>query len=207
MATQSPVLFVSNHSSYLDIPVLGALIPASFVAKAEVADWPLFGILAKLQNTVFIARRQVDAVAHCDALSARLARHRNIILFPEGTSTDGQRVVHFKSSLFNVANEAGGDGPNITVQPVSVTCIGFCNFPATRIERSRYAWYGDMAMPKHLWKIFQQGSFTIEVMFHPPVMPADFPDRKALATYCQKRVALGVEAGISGNDINALAHK
>jgi len=118
MPVTGPVLFVCNHTSYLDIPVLGALIPASFVAKAEVASWPLFGFMAKLQNTVFIERRQTRAISQRDQLTRYLADGRNLILFPEGTSTDGRYVLPFKSSLFGAIETAAKD-IDVIIQPVS----------------------------------------------------------------------------------------
>src|SRR5262249_5248396 len=123
MATGAPVLFVSNHASYLDIPVLGSLIPASFVAKSEVARWPLFGVMAKLQRTVFIERRAERAGEHRDDLQKRLLEGGSVILFPEGTSSEGLTALPFKSSLF-AAVENAGPSSNILVQPVSITCTG-----------------------------------------------------------------------------------
>src|ERR1700722_15146021 len=97
MAPTQPILFVANHTSYLDILVLNALIPAAFVAKAEVAGWPLIGLLAKLQHTVFIERRASRAGDQRDILARHLEKGQSLILFPEGTSSDGINVLPFKS--------------------------------------------------------------------------------------------------------------
>ena len=105
-----PTLFLSNHVSYFDITVLGALIDGSFVAKSEVAGWPLFGMLAKLQRTVFVVRRQGQAGAQRDAVAERLTRGENLIVFPEGTSGDGTRALPFKSSLLAAANPLSNGG-------------------------------------------------------------------------------------------------
>jgi 1-acyl-sn-glycerol-3-phosphate acyltransferase len=103
LSRKRPTLFAANHVSYLDIAVLGALVRGSFVAKSEVRDWPLFGLLAKLQSTVFVERRVRRAMRHRDEMAERLAAGRNLILFPEGTSSDGNRVLPFKSALLSVA--------------------------------------------------------------------------------------------------------
>ena len=192
-----PTLFVSNHISYLDIPVLGALIPASFVAKSEVAGWPLFGFMAKLQETVFVQRKTTRAAEQSAYLHNLLAGGRNLILFPEGTSSDGQTVLPFKSSLFSVAEYASADVP-LTVQPVTIACTGMNGLPMTRLTRPFYAWYGDMILVPHLWTVFRVGHFTLDVLFHPPVAARDFPNRKALAAWCQQQVARGLEQCITG---------
>src|SRR5262249_22840014 len=119
--TMRPVLFAANHVSYIDISVLGSLIPGSFVAKTEVAGWPLFGLLAKLQRSVFVDRRVRTTAHQRDAITERLAHREALILFPEGTSGDGNRVLPFKSALFSVASQRLDEAGPIIVQPVSVT--------------------------------------------------------------------------------------
>lgn len=198
MATGSPVLFVSNHSSYLDITVLGALITGSFVAKSEVSGWPLFGFLAKLQRTVFIERRvRSDAGRQRDELSARLQAGDSLILFPEGTSSDGNRTLPFKTALFAVASQRI-DGRPLVVQPVSVTATRLDGIPLGFGFRPFYAWYGDMDLAPHLWQAFTIGKMTIEVEFHPPVTVEGFSSRKALAEHCHAAVSAGVERAVSG---------
>jgi len=200
MASTSPVLFVANHSSYLDIPVLGALIPAAFVAKSEVASWPLFGWLAKLQHTVFVKRHPRHAGEQRDQIKERLAGGDSLILFPEGTSTDGLRVLPFKSSLFSVTEKLP-DGQPIMIQPVSVACTELDGMPLLRDWRHFYAWYGDMTFLGHLWDVFAFGRYTVDVVFHQPVDPGSFADRKALAAYCQEQVARGIERCLAGRGI------
>ena len=101
-----PTLFVSNHVTYFDIPVLGSILPVSFVAKVEVAQWPGYGLLAKLQRTVFVDRRRHTTAKQRDSIQARLAAGDPLVLFPEGTSNDGNRILPFRSALLSVA-EAG----------------------------------------------------------------------------------------------------
>lgn len=196
--TAGPVLFVANHSSYLDIPVLGSLIPAAFVAKEEVAHWPLLGWLAKLQKTVFIERKAARTQENGDDLRARLASGQSLILFPEGTSTDGRSVLPFKSGLFEIALEKLPEGRPVVVQPVSITCTGLDGLPITRSFRPYYAWFGDMTLAGHLWNVFKFGRFTVDVIFHTAVTPENFANRKTLAQYCHDQVAQGIEQLLSG---------
>lgn len=198
MARDHPVLFVSNHSSYLDIVVLGSVITGSFVAKSEVAGWPFFGVLAKLQRTVFVERKARGGVERQrDDLRARLAAGDNLILFPEGTSSDGNRTLPFKTALFAVAAMRIGERP-LTVQPVSVTATRLDGIPMGLAHRPLYAWYGDMDLAPHLWQAFRCGRVTVEVEFHPPATIEGFSSRKALADHCWHAVAGGVARAISG---------
>ena len=129
-----PCLYVCNHTSYLDIPVLGALIRGSFVAKSEVGTWPFFGLLARLQRTVFVDRRRTRIGQHMDAVSERLEAGDQLILFPEGTTGDGNRILPFKSALFASAQNQV-KGREVTVQPVSVSYTRFSNLPMDREMR------------------------------------------------------------------------
>jgi 1-acyl-sn-glycerol-3-phosphate acyltransferase len=167
-----PVLFVANHASYLDITVLGSLIAGSFVSKAEVADWPFFGLLAKLQRTVFIDRRSSKAAHHRDEIGARLESGDDLILFPEGTSSDGNRVLPFKSALFSVA-ERRVRGRPITVQPVSVAYSHIDGIPLGREWRPQVAWYGGMDIGPHIWNLIALGKLTVQVIFHEPLDRAE----------------------------------
>jgi len=194
--TVAPTLFVSNHTSYLDVPVLGYLLSAGFVAKSEVADWPLFGFLARVQNTVFIERKSIRAADQRSQLQEYLSKKRNLILFPEGTSSDGLEVLPFKSTLFSIVDDSA-EGQNITVQPVSVTCVELDGFPLLREERAEYAWYGDLSLVPHLWGVFQHKGFTVEVTFHAPLTYTDYPNRKDLAAACQDAVTKGVKQSLA----------
>jgi len=197
ISTKRPTLFVANHTSYIDITVLGAVIDGSFVAKAEVASWPLFGWLAKLQRTVFVDRRVRSTALQRDALGKRLDAGDRLILFPEGTSNDGLRVLPFKSALFSAAEYKVGGQP-VTVQPVSVTYSRLDGMPIGRAWRPLIAWYGGMDMMPHLWTLLGLGVVTAVVEFHPAVTIAEFGSRKALSDHCYKTVAAGVAAVLSG---------
>ena len=192
-----PTLFVANHTSYVDIEILGGVIEASFVAKSEVKHWPLFGWLARLQRTVFVDRRAHSTHRQRDAIVERLKQGGRLILFPEGTSDDGTRVLPFKSALFAAVHGAHLEH-SITVQPVSVAYVTLDGMPLGRFYRPYFAWYGDMDMASHLWEMVGLGRVGVTVEFHPPVSIAEFPTRKALAEHCWRLVSAGVASAISG---------
>ncbi len=196
-STARPTLFVSNHVSYFDISVLGSLIAGSFVAKREVASWPLFGWLAKLQRSIFIARRGRQAAANRDEMRARLESNDDLILFAEGTSGDGNRVLPFKSALFSVAQLRPGGRP-LTVQPVSIAYTRLDGVPMGRYLRPFFAWYGDMELAGHIWQATGLGWATVEVEFHPVVTMEAFGSRKALCDHCHAQVAGAVAAALAG---------
>ena len=187
-----PTLFVANHVSYLDITVFGSLLPASFVAKHEVGGWPLFGWLAKLQRSVFIDRQVRSTAVQRDRIAARLAQRDALILFPEGTSGDGNRVLPFKSALFSVVDSA------VTVQPVSIAYTQLDGMPIGRLFRPLFAWYGSMTMMPHLWRVLGLGKIEIVVEFHQPTTLAECGSRKQLARYCEARIVAGMAAALSG---------
>ena len=196
LATSHPILFVANHQSYLDIPILGSAIAGSFVAKAEIATWPLFGTLAKLQRSVFIDRRPGSTARQRDALMQRLEEGDDIIIFPESTSSDGLHVLPFKSALLSVA-EYRPHGAPFTVQPVTVAYVRLDGMPLGRFYRPLVAWYGGMEVAPHLWMMLGLGAITVKVIFHQPVTLEEFGSRKALTAHCYKVVAIGLAAALA----------
>jgi 1-acyl-sn-glycerol-3-phosphate acyltransferase len=193
-AASGPTLFVANHVSYLDIVVLASLVDAGFVAKAEVAGWPLIGLLARIGRTVFVQRRATHCAAQRNALAERLRAGDSLILFAEGTSSAGARVLPFKSSLF-AAVECLPGGPSIQVQPVTIAYARLRGgLPIDHALRSLYAWYGDMELAPHLWAVLGLPGALIEVRFHAPLIAAEFGSRKALARHAERQVADGLIA-------------
>ncbi len=192
-----PTLYIINHCSYLDIGVLGSLIGGCFVAKAEVAGWPLFGWLAKLQRTVFVDRqRRAGTAGQRDEIAGRLEDGDSLILFPEGTSSDGNRILPFKSALFSVAERRVAGRP-VTVQPVTIAYVRLDGIPIGHGLRPFYAWYGDMDLGRHLWKVAGMGDCTVSVEFHPTVTIDDFGSRKALATHCREAIVRGMDRALA----------
>ena len=198
-ADRRPILFISNHSSWLDIVALSSVVPVSFIAKHEVAGWPFFGWLAKLQRTVFVERKLARTVAHRDEIQARLAAGDNLVLFPEGTSNDGNRVLPFKTAFFAVAERAPIG--SLTVQPISIAYTRLDGIPMGRRLRHLFAWYGDMDLAPHLWKVLGCGKGTVEIRFHPPAPLAELANRKALAAYCFDQVRTGVIESLTGRPL------
>jgi 1-acyl-sn-glycerol-3-phosphate acyltransferase len=193
LCRDKPVLFVANHASYLDIIVIGALVKAAFVAKKEVGQWPGIGLMAKLGRTVFIERRPRRSKDQKDQMMGRLmAEGESLILFPEGTSNDGNRVLPFKSALLSVAEARLPDGRPLPVQPISVAYTRLGGLPMGRGWRPYFAWYGDMELASHLWTVLGLGRLTVEVTFHPAITLEQFGSRKALADHCYEVIRHGV---------------
>ncbi|MEN8891898.1 lysophospholipid acyltransferase family protein [Planktotalea arctica] len=174
---------VANHSSWLDIFSLNAVKRVYFVSKSEVAQWPGIGWLARATGTVFIARDPRKAHAQKELFEARLKAGHKLLFFPEGTSTDGLRVLPFKSTLF-AAFFAPEMRDILWVQPVSV------NYYAPDGEEARfYGWWGDMDFAPHLVKTLaakRQG--RVEVIYHTPLRVAEAQSRKSLALDCETAV-------------------
>ncbi|NIA72155.1 1-acyl-sn-glycerol-3-phosphate acyltransferase [Pelagibius litoralis] len=192
-----PTLFVANHVSYFDIEVLGALAKISFVAKAEVATWPFFSWLARLQETVFVERKVQRTADHRDEIARRLEAGDDLVLFAEGTSGDGNGILPFKSALFSVA-ERRPRGEPLVVQPVSISYTRLDGVPLGRYLRPFFAWYGDMELGPHLWHALKLGYVTVVVEFHETVTIDRFGSRKGLCDHCHATVSRGVAAALSG---------
>jgi 1-acyl-sn-glycerol-3-phosphate acyltransferase len=192
-----PTLYVCNHVSYLDIEVLGSLIPGSFVAKAEVATWPFFSTLAKAQRTIFIERRSGKTSSSRDEMMSRLNTGDNLMLFPEGTSSDGTRVLPFRSALFGVAQLRRDEQP-ITVQSVAIAYTRLDGIPLGRYWRPLFAWFGDLDLVPHLWQMVCLGETEAVVTFFPPVDIDKLGDRKKLCEYCFRQVSSAVQAANTG---------
>lgn len=198
-AVGGPVLFASNHISYLDITVLGAIAELAFVAKSDIARWPLFGWLAKLQRTVFVERRAAGVGRERDAIAKRLDEGGRLVLFPEGTTGDGNRTKRFKSALFAVAERAPGETP-VTVQPVTLAWTRLDGMPLGRVLRPAVAWYGNMDLAPHLWAVAGLGRIEVEVLFHEPVTLAQLGSRKALAHHCEFVISRSLTEALAGRD-------
>jgi len=194
---EAPTLFVANHASYADMEIFGSLIPGSFIAKTEVGAWPLFGLLARLQRSVFVDRRVRSSAEQRDSLTGRLQAGDNLILFPEGTSNDSLHVRPFKSALFAAA-EVKIDGRPLAVQPVSVAYTKINGMPMGRDMRPFFAWYGDMELVGHLWTMVGFGTVDVVVQFYPPVTIDMLGSRKKLAEHCWRVITEGVSAANAG---------
>ncbi|MEP2642835.1 lysophospholipid acyltransferase family protein [Roseobacter sp.] len=178
---------VANHSSWLDIFVLNASKRVYFVSKSEVAGWPGIGWLARATGTVFIRRTRTQAAAQAAVFRTRLRAGHRLLFFPEGTSSDGGRVLPFKTTLF-AAFFAEGLRETLEVQPVTVVY----HAPAHADPRV-YGWWGDMDFGSHLLAtLANTRRGRVQVIYHPPLKVAAFDNRKALAAACEARVREGV---------------
>ena len=181
---------VANHTSWLDIFALNAAKRIYFVSKSEVAGWPGIGWLARATGTVFINRSRAEAGNQTEVFRARLMAGHKLLFFPEGTSTDGQQVLPFKTTLFEAFFDPGLRD-TIAVQPVSV----ICHAPPGADTRF-YGWWGDMSFGSHFVKtLAAQRQGSVEVVYHDVLPVANFTGRKALARTCEDMVRAGHARG------------
>lgn len=196
----APVLLVSNHVSWLDIPVISAVAPVSFIAKREVGTWPFVSWLAKLQRSIFIDRTQrADIPKVAARMRARLMQGDTLVLFAEGTSSDGNRVLPFKSSLMAIVAAGGGSatGQDSVASPPQVQTLSLVythihGVPLSRADRNLIGWYGDMEMGGHAWSLLKAGPIDVAIKISDPVNLDDFADRKALTRHAEALVRANV---------------
>lgn len=203
VATDRPVLLVSNHCSWLDIPVISAVAPVSFIAKREVSSWPLVSALARLQRTVFVDReRRTSVGGTADEMSRRLAAGDTLVLFAEGTSSDGLRVLPFRSALFgavmpskmpaHTSSDTDGCDRRVAVQTLSIAYTHVHGVPLGRAERPLIGWFGDMDMASHAWALLRAGPLDVGIKLGPPIALETFADRKALTRFTETEVRAGL---------------
>lgn len=198
-APDFPLLILSNHASWLDIVVITALTPAVFVAKKEVARWPVFGWLAKLQRTVFIDReRRHRTGAATQEIAERLLGGDAVVLFAEGTSSDGNHVLPFRSALIGAVHHAIGSSTRhdrVTVQPLSLAYTGLSGLPLGRADRNRIAWYGDLDLVPHLVRVCAAGAVDVVASWGEPVAYDMSADRKDITRTAERAVRVMTARG------------
>lgn len=208
------VVFASNHSSWLDILALGGVLEGCFIAKEEVGRWPAISTVARLGRTVFVSRRAANTGRESSAMRDRLGAGDNLILFPEGTSSDGSRVLPFRSVFFSVAEARTGEarpGPQSLarpplIQPVSIVYDQLGGLPVGRASRPVFAWYGDMDLASHFWRLAQHSGLRATVLLHAPVDPAAYASRKALSQAVWQTVAEGAAALRQNRPVRPASH-
>jgi len=191
-----PTLVLANHVSWLDIAVIGAVAPVSFIAKAEIADWPIFGMFAALQRSVFIDRARRSHTAEVNrTVARRLARGDLIVLFAEGTTGDGNRVLPFRSSLVGAARAALTDQKldRIHLKPLGLAYVRRNGLPVTRRERPAIAWYGAMELAPHLAAFVREGPLDVEVTWGEPIPFDAATDRKQATAWAEMAVRRAVK--------------
>ncbi len=199
-AAGRPLLLLSNHCSWLDICVVGSLFPLFFVAKSEVATWPVIGLLAKLQRTVFVDRARRSATGKVNReIAERLGAGDPVVLFAEGTSSDGNRVLPFRSALVGAVREAFDGERHVLVQPMSVAYVRLQGLPMGRSHRHVAAWTGDLELAPHLLEVLRQGALDVEVRFGTARMLDGDADRKQVTRECEQEVRRLMTDAISGH--------
>jgi 1-acyl-sn-glycerol-3-phosphate acyltransferase len=187
-----PLLIVANHSSWLDISIITSLAPVVFVAKAEIARWPFFGLLARLQRTVFVERNRKHKTAEVNAqIAQRLAEGDPVLLFGEGTAGDGNRVLPFRTALIGAARDAiasAGHVSQVWIQPLSIAYVSQQGIALGRHLRPRAAWYGKMKLTEHIGKIVRTGAIDVSVTWGEPIAYDGAIDRKVLARQLESAV-------------------
>jgi 1-acyl-sn-glycerol-3-phosphate acyltransferase len=179
-------LVVSNHLSYIDILVLSAAMPCFFVAKVEIGGWPFFGRAARTGGTIFVDRSSLaSAMTVAEQMTERLMLPIPIpvLLFPEGTSTDGSSVLRFHSRLIDPATSLGA--------PITTACVRY--FFEDGTPEIELCWYGDETFTNHLWKVLGVAGFHAEVRFGEPRV---YSDRRAASDQTHDEITAMREQGV-----------
>ena len=179
-----PLLIVANHLSWLDIVVLGSVGPLSFVAKQEMASWPVLGWCAKLQRTIFIKREaRRSSSQQVNEIADRMTAREIIVLFPEGTTTDGNMIASFKTTLFEAAKIALIRSPVDTaaVQPVAINYNRLHGLSLGRADRPHVAWPGEIGLVENLIPLVRTGALDVTLHIGDPVIFKENADRKIIA--------------------------
>lgn len=188
--TDRQVIYISNHLSYLDIPATGCFLRGSFIAKDDIAGWPVIGFLATVQQTAFISRTSSKVKKVANALDIMIRDGKNLILFPEGTSSNGEDVLPFKSSLFSIAQPK--NMKPIAIQPFVIELLDVDGTRLTKQSRDYYAWYADMDFAPHIWEFMQTSGATIKLTFLDGMTPSPDQNRKELCQIVENQIASGL---------------
>lgn len=187
-------LFVGNHISHFDIVLLGSLLRARFIAKDDMQRWPGMRTLGSLGQTLFISRRRRDAATVAASIAAQMRADHDLLLFPEGTTSSGEQVAAFKSSLFSLFQRRGTQQPTWTLQPFTLVIQSVDGRALSDGgDRDGYAFHGDMDAGAHVQHFLRLSGAVVRVIFHAPMTIAPDVDRKALAAEVHAIVASGLQ--------------
>lgn len=201
IARERPVLFVVNHSSWLDIVALGSALPGCFVSRGDVAHWPVFSLVAKLGRTIFVSRDRSGVGRERQDMVRRLAAGDNLILFPEGTTSDGCRTLKFQSAFLAVAEGEGAP----YVQPVTLVYDRINGLPVHKQDRPVLSWYGAMDLASHFPGVAGLRSFHATLVLDPAIPPATHANRKQLAATLERRLSANAAALRQGRKVAPIA--
>ena len=197
-----PMLILSNHVSWLDIVVIGSVMPLSFIAKNEILAMPVFGFMAKLQRSIFVNRTRRAETGKANAeIAARLEEGDPIVLFAESTTSDGNRILPFRSALVGAARDSivsGSTTTHVCLQPMALAYHGADGLPTGRMGRARIGWYGDMEMGAHLTGILRGGPLDVTLRFGTPLAYDKDADRKSQTKTAENEVRLMLAEGLTG---------
>lgn len=187
-----PLMVVANHTSYLDIFVIGAQLPVSFTSKREIRSWPVIGFFAVLADCVFVERRPTYMEQARAEMAQRIGEGRALCLFPEGTTSNGKILKPFKSGFFSLADDHA-----LPVQPVSLSYTHIGRHPITDATREQVAWVGEATFFDHFWRVLALPGIRVTVRWHAPLQRSDYADRKALSKAAETLVTAGVMADMA----------
>lgn len=207
LESRRPVMLASNHVSWLDILVLGSVADVAYIAKAEVADWPIFGTLAKLQKSVFVVREQKRRTGEqVNEIAQRMTGGEIVVLFPEGTTSDGNRILEIKSSLFGAAAAAVPETPEgvVYIQPVVIAYTRANGMAMGRYHRPIAAWPGDIQLLPHLMGLFREGAIDVDVVFGETVPFRSGDNRKRVSQAVTSQMRRLLVKHLRGRDYDAL---
>ncbi len=208
--THRPLMFAANHSSWKDIVVLSSIADVVFIAKSEVKDWPVFGWLAKWQRTIFIEReRRRQTGQQVTEVAERLADGEIVVLFAEGTTSDGNRLLEFKSSLFGAAASALDASPtgSVSIQPVAIAYTHAHGVPLGRYGRPLAAWPGDTELTPHLLGVLKEGALDVQVCFGEPVIYSENSNRKKITRDVEGQVRAMLQRQLYGTRTELVDHQ
>ena len=185
---ERPLIVVSNHMSYVDVFILGSLMPLSFTPKNEVRGWPVIGFFCQLADCFFIDRNPRKAKEMSAMLRDGITNARVLCIFPEATTSDGLRILPFKSSLLSIA-ETTHDGAEVAVQPVALAYTHLSNMPIDSGNRTQIAWVGEAEFAPHVLHFLTLGKLNAKVTFLPTVTAGAFASRKLLAASLEHSIS------------------
>ncbi len=195
---KGPVVLAGNHVSWLDIVMIGSLGRFRFISKDDVAAWPFFGTLARLQNTLFVSRtRKTDTGKMTDQMREALADGDRLVLFAEGTTSDGGQVLPFRPALLGALV---GDAKDIMVQPFTIAYLRRDGLPISRGQRATLGWYGDLDLLPSLLDIIHGGPLDVSILLGEPKNVAELGGRKPAAQHLETQVRRTLATKLRGRD-------
>ena len=200
--SKRPLLVTANHTSWLDIVILGSIAPVCFIAKSEVATWPVFGMFAKLQRSIFIDRNsRAKTGQSAKEIAGRIRDGDMMVLFAEGTSNPGNGVLPFRSALVGAAREAlDGDTEQVWIQPLSIAYTNVQGLPMGRQFRPLVAWIGDLDLLPHVWRVLRENAIDATITWGEPIAYGRDSDRKAVTKSAEESVRLMTANVLTGRD-------